>query len=179
MAYLTAGTVLVGLLGLLNLLLMLGVIRRLREQATPPQEAPVTILPADSEVGTFSAVDTEGNRLTRDDLTEDLLIIFLSPGCSACEDLLPLLVERAQEYGPDRVLAVVVRGTNGKGNLGEYVDRLSPVARRVTVVDFGDALTKAFALAGMPAYAEMASSGRVAKSGRTLPRRKDPVKAHA
>ena len=83
MAYLTAGTALVGLLGLLDLLLTLGVIRRLREQATLPGEAPVTILPAGSEV---AVVDHAGHflQLEQPDKVAELILAFIgSPGSSS------------------------------------------------------------------------------------------------
>jgi thiol-disulfide isomerase/thioredoxin len=194
MDYVTAGVVLVGLLCVVNLVLTYGVIRRLRERTAGTggkgPEVPRSVLGAGATVGPFSTTDTEGGRLTRDDLSEGQLVTFVSPGCPACEELLPLVAERAREYGPGRVLAVVVRDADrdgaGEGNgVREYLERLAPVARVVTC-DFGDELTTAFALAGVPAYVEMGPGGRVASSGRTLPhraerepRRTEPVRAGA
>ncbi|MFC9757323.1 hypothetical protein [Streptomyces sp. NPDC056921] len=194
MDYVIAIVVLVGLLCVLNLVLTYGIIRRLREQVADagrePLEVPHSVLNAGATVGPFSAIDTEGGGLTRDDLSEGQLITFMSPGCPACEELLPLVAERAREYGPERVLAVVVRDAD-KDNAGEgngvraYLERLAPVARIMTC-DLGDELTTAFALTGVPAYVEMGRGGRVASSGRTLPhraeeepRRTEPVKAGA
>ncbi|WP_432142165.1 TlpA family protein disulfide reductase [Streptomyces sp. bgisy084] len=194
MDYLIASVVLIGLLCVLNLVLTYGIVRRLREPVAgaggKTLEVPRSVLGAGATVGSFSAIDTEGSSLTRDDLSEGQWVIFMSPGCPACEELLPLVTERAREYGPERVLAVVVRDA-GKENVGEgdgvraYLERLAPVAR-VTTCDLGDELTAAFALTGVPAYAEMGRGGRVASSGRTLPhraeeepRRTEPVKADA
>jgi thiol-disulfide isomerase/thioredoxin len=181
MAYLTVGVLLVGLLGVLNLLLMFGVVRRLREQsagsAVNLPDAPSILAPG-STVGSFSVPDAAGVRLTRDSLAEGLMVTFMSPGCPACEDLLPLVVERAREHGPDRVVAAVVRDTDDERALREFVDRLSEVAR-VAVTEFGDGLTEAFELTGLPAYVEMGADGRVVSSGRTLPRNTAPAGAGA
>ncbi|MFD5394242.1 TlpA disulfide reductase family protein [Streptomyces sp. NPDC127097] len=192
MNYLIASVVLVGLLCVFNLVLTYGIVRRLREPVAgaggKALEVPQSVLGAGATVGSFSATDTEGSSLTRDDLPEGQLVTFMAPGCPACEELLPLVAERAREYGPERVLAVVVRDA-GKENVGEgkgvreYLERLAPVARVMTC-DLGDELTAAFALTGVPAYVEMGRGGRVASSGRTLPhraeeepRRTEPVKA--
>ncbi|MFJ5725978.1 hypothetical protein [Streptomyces sp. NPDC093149] len=138
MDYMIASVVLVGLLCVLNLVLTYGIVRRLREQVADvggkALEVPRSVLGVGATVGSFSAVDTEGSSLTRDDLSEGQLVTFMSPGCPACEELLPLVAERAREYGPERVLAVVVRDAD-KDNVGEgsgvraYLERLAPVAR--------------------------------------------------
>ncbi|MGW8556694.1 hypothetical protein [Streptomyces tubercidicus] len=184
MDYLSASVVLVGLLCILNLVLTYGMIRRLREQVADAGgkalEVPRSVLGAGSTVGSFSAIDTEGGSLTRDDLSEGQWVTFMSPGCPACEELLPLVAERARAYGPERVLAVVVRDADkdnaGEGNgVGEYLERLAPVAR-VAICDLGDELTAAFALTGVPAYVEMGRGGRIASSGRTLPHRAEEVR---
>ncbi|MBG0857419.1 hypothetical protein I2W78_37640 [Streptomyces spinoverrucosus] len=182
MTYLTVSVVLVVLLCLLNLTLTIGVIRRLRERAGDLAgsglSVPALVVGPGGSVGSFSAVDTEGERLSQDSLAEGSMVLFMSPGCPACEDLLPLVAERAGEYGRDRVLAVVTRDEEKDALLGEYLKRLSPVAR-VVVTEFGDELTEAFALKGLPAYVEMGAAGRVASSGRTLPHRTEPARAGA
>ncbi|MFD5387903.1 TlpA family protein disulfide reductase [Streptomyces sp. NPDC127074] len=180
MAYLTAGVIFVGLLCLLDLVLTFGVIRRLREQEPAEatgglRDAPSVLAPG-STVAAFSALDMMGGKLTRESLAEGLAITFLSPGCPACEEVLPLVVERARQYGADQVLAVVVREEGDDADPAEFMERLSPVAR-VVVTDQGDELTEAFALTGMPAYVAMGPEGRIADSGRTLPRRAGSVRA--
>ncbi|MET9146960.1 MULTISPECIES: hypothetical protein [unclassified Streptomyces] len=177
MDWLIASVVFVGLLCVLNLVLTYGVIRRLSRRAdgadSRSPDIPRSVLAAGATVGSFSARDADGGALTRDDLSEGQLVTFMSPGCPACEELLPLVAERAGGHGPGRVLAVVVRDA-GKDDSGDgvraYLERLAPVARVVTC-DFGDELTNAFALTGVPAYVEMGRGGRVANSGRTLPHR--------
>ncbi|MFD7325752.1 TlpA family protein disulfide reductase [Streptomyces sp. NPDC059875] len=179
MAYLTASVVLLGVLSLLNLALTFGVVRRLRERPADAtgggggeMSVPALVAAPGAHIGTFSAVDTEGSVVDQDALDDGSMVLFMSPGCPACEDLLPLVAERAGQYGRDRVLAVVTRDDEKEARLGDYLRRLSPVAR-VVVTEFGDEVTRAFAVKGMPAYVEVGADGRVAGSGRTLPRRTD------
>ncbi|WP_149549530.1 TlpA family protein disulfide reductase [Streptomyces marokkonensis] len=173
MAYLTAGLVLVALLCVLDLVLTLAVVRRLREEpATAPDGGgppDVSELSVGEVVAPFEVTDTAGRTLTRDGLTSGMNVVFMSPGCLACEELLPLVAERAAGYAPGRLLAVVVRDPDGSDGHSEFVDRLSPVAR-VVVTDLGGALMGAFALTGTPAYVEMGHGGRISGIGRTLPR---------
>lgn len=181
MAYLTTAVLLLALLCVLNLVLTFGVIRRLR--AEEPAGQPGTwpgrqALSAGATVGPFSAADIDGSGLDRDSLTEGLLVTFLSPSCPACEELLPLIVERAREHGSARVLAVVVRDRDKDVDFSEYVARLAPVAR-VVVTFLGDQLTEAFAIQGLPAYVEMGPDGRVASSGRAIPRGTGPARVGA
>ncbi|MFF9672153.1 TlpA family protein disulfide reductase [Streptomyces eurythermus] len=173
MPYLIAAVLLLALLGLFNLALTFGVARRLRERpASPAGEGRdrASGLAAGAPVGAFSAVDTDGRTLTHEDLPDGLMVVFVSPGCPACEETLPHVVERAREYGRARVLAVVIRDGDEPGDIAPYVERLTPVAR-VAVTDMGGELTTAFDLKGLPAYAEMGADGRVAGTGRILPRR--------
>ncbi|MET9323497.1 hypothetical protein ABZX75_25395 [Streptomyces sp. NPDC003038] len=176
MAYLTAGVVLVGLLCLLDLVLVYGVIRRLRQAEAPSKRPDVrTVVQAGDVVAPFRAIDTTGRPLSLEAVPEGMTVMFLAPWCAACEELLPLVAERAAAYGPDRLLAVIEEDPKeDAGALEEYLERLSPVARVVVVRD-GDELTEAFAVTGLPAYVEMGADGVVARSGRTLPRRTDRV----
>ncbi|GAB2844506.1 hypothetical protein GCM10027176_55270 [Actinoallomurus bryophytorum] len=172
MAYLTAGLLLVGLVCIFDLLLTFGLIRRLRQRPVDPsagEPIPESVLATGAVVGRFTTTDTEGRELTQDGLAEGLIVTFLSPGCPACGEILPLVVERAREHGPGRVLAVVVRDDEKDTDPGEYIDRLSPVAR-VVVTSLGHEVTQAFAVRGLPAYVEMGAEGRVVSSGRALPR---------
>ncbi|GHG93460.1 TlpA family protein disulfide reductase [Streptomyces rubradiris] len=173
MPYLTAAVLLLALLGLFNLALTFGVVRRLRERpAAPAGEGwdRASGLAVGVPVGAFSAVDTDGRTFTHENLPDGLMVVFVSPDCPACEETLPHVVERAREYGRAHVLAVVIRDGDEPGDIEPYVERLTPVAR-VAVTDMGGDLTTAFALQGLPAYAEMGADGRIAGTGRILPRR--------
>ncbi|MEU5534991.1 TlpA disulfide reductase family protein [Streptomyces sp. NPDC020362] len=173
MPCLTAAVLLLALLCIFNLTLTFGVVRRLRERpaSSAGQEWDrASGLAVGAPVGAFSAVDVDGRPFTHESLPDGLVVVFVSPDCPACEETLPYVVERAREYGRDQVLAVVVRDGDEPGDPEPYLERLIPVAR-VAVTDMGGDLTTAFALQGLPAYAEMGADGRVAGTGRTLPRR--------
>jgi hypothetical protein len=167
MPYLIAAVVVVGVLCLFNLLLMYGVIRRLREHtellAKRPAGLPDLIAAAGSVVGPFTATTVDGDALTADDLLPGTLVGFFSPGCSACVEELPKFVDAAAAHpsGQDRVLAVVV------GPESEAVDQvmaLSPKAR-VVVAPLGSEIVKAFDAQGFPGFALIGDARMVIVSG--------------
>ncbi len=167
MSYLIAAVVVVGVLCLLNLLLMYGVIRRLREHtkllAQRPAGMPDIIAGAGSTVGTFTASTVDGDSLNVDDLATGTMVGFFSPGCSACVEQLPRFVDAAAAHpgGQDRVLAVVIGSEDGAT---EYVSSLSPKAR-VVVEPHGSEIEKAFAVRGYPGFALVGAGGVVTVSG--------------
>jgi hypothetical protein len=166
MVYLTAAIVLVGVLCVLNLLLMYGVIRRLRVHADLLAQrgagAPDVIAGAGSVVGTFTASTVEGNVLNVEDLAPGTMVGFFSPGCSACVEKVPRFVDAAARAGgQDRALAVVVGSEDGAVG---YVSSLSPKAT-VVVESHGSAIEKAFAVKGYPAFALIGADGMVTVSG--------------
>ncbi|KOX16328.1 redoxin family protein [Nocardiopsis sp. NRRL B-16309] len=164
-------SVLVGALCLLNLLLTVGVIRRLKEHTALIGElrssasgAPVQImLPAGEEVGDFSARTTDGAAVSRGTLGGETLVGVFSPGCSACAEQMPLFTELAASFpgGRDRVLAVVVGDAEESA---EEVAALTPVARVVQEAHGGDA-SAALGVNGFPALARIDAAGRVLASG--------------
>jgi peroxiredoxin len=163
-----AAVLLVGLV-LLNLLLTVGVIRRLKEHTElidtlrasgPPDRI---MLPPGAEVGDFSAEALDGTAVSRDGLDGETLVGVFSPGCPACADQLPKFVDLAESFpgGRDRVLAVVV------GDPRESADetaRLAPAARVVNESHEG-AVSKALGVSGFPAMARVGADGRVLASG--------------
>jgi hypothetical protein len=166
MVYLTAAVVLVGVLGVVNLLLMYGVIRRLRVHSDLLAQrgggAPDIIAGAGSAVGAFTASTVGGTVLNGDDLVPGTLVGFFSPGCSACVEKVPLFVDAAARAGgQDRALAVVVGSEDGAA---EYVSSLSPKAT-VVVESHGSAIERAFAVRGYPAFALVGAAGTVTVSG--------------
>ncbi|WP_432120003.1 TlpA family protein disulfide reductase [Streptomyces sp. bgisy032] len=134
MAALTAAVVLVGMLCAVDLLLTMGVIRRLREYGPDgPARAPsrgMTPLRPGEELPAFTAVAVDGARVGRSSLPDGALIAFLSPNCEPCRAKLPELVAHAaaDPGGRERTIAVVV----GEPKECEgFVRELSPVARVV------------------------------------------------
>jgi len=168
-ALLTVAVPLVGALCVLNLVLTVGVIRRLREhteliQGLPRMQPPEQImLPAGETVGPFTAVTEDGAEVSRDGLADETLVAVFSPTCSACAEQLPLFLDRARSFpgGRANVLAVVV---GDREEAAAQAARLAPVAR-VAVEEHGGPVARAFDVRGFPAFARLDADGRVLASG--------------
>ncbi|MEV0419719.1 TlpA family protein disulfide reductase [Streptosporangium canum] len=153
MPFLIVAVVFVGLLCSLNLILAVGMIRRLREHTAQlsgvgrVNGAPPTI-DVGEEVGDFTTTAIDGESLERKLLTHETLVAFFSPGCRPCREKLPKFVEysRSISGGRNRVLAVVVGETE---ETGLFVTDLSPVAR-VAVEDLDGPLSRAFKVTSYP-----------------------------
>lgn len=122
MPFVVAALVLLGLLCLVNLLLTVGILRRMRAQAAAGS-GPLFALRPGSAVGEFAATTTDGEPLTT--ATLDGTVAFFSADCPACHDTLPDFLAYAREQGRDRVLAVV------GGDDADTVRALAEVARVV------------------------------------------------
>jgi len=172
MAYLTAAVIIVGVLCALDLVLTLGVIRRLRDHAErlstvaegrDAHPEPDIMTPKGATVGGFSAVTVDGDAVALELIDGPTLVGFFTPGCEPCKEQLPQFVARAAEMpgGRARVLAAVI----GEGEVAdEYAATLSTVARVVLEPTRG-ALTKAFGVDGFPAVALVDEHGVVLDSG--------------
>ncbi|MFH9009632.1 hypothetical protein ACH4E5_41220 [Streptomyces afghaniensis] len=114
MAALTSAVVLVGILCAVDLLLTIGVIKKLREYGPAgPAGAPgrgMAPLRPGEELPAFTAVAVDGAPVSRSWLPGGALLAFLSPNCEPCRAKLPELVAyaAAEPGGRDRTLAVVV-----------------------------------------------------------------------
>lgn len=166
---LTAAVLLVGALGLLNLLLTFGVIRRLRQQAQPlvPPARPAPPAGAIAAVGTapepFQAQTVDGASLTATDLREWAIVAFFSPDCPPCLEKVPEFGQAVRRLGRDRrdVLAVVVTDADS----GEpMVGQLTPVAQVVVEPPDGP-VARAFRVRQMPIMCLLDGAGRVAQIG--------------
>lgn len=166
-AELVVVTVVLGAIGLANLVLTLGVVRRMRAQnelmrmsiegvANP---API-MLEAGAQVGSFRAATTAGDAVGSNDLRGQTLVGFLSSSCPACAESLPSFLDRARltPGGRDRVLAVVV---GAEDTTAELRERLAPVAR-VVVEHREGPVSSAFGVSGFPAFALVADDRVVA-----------------
>ncbi|MEU4832118.1 redoxin domain-containing protein [Streptosporangium sp. NPDC023615] len=156
MSFLITAVVFVGSLGVLNLILMLGVIRRLREHTAllSARGDDPFFMAAGEEVGEFTASTTDGETLSRDLLKDETLVAFFSPDCLPCKEKLPKFVEfaRAMAGGRDRVLAAVV---GDEDEAAAFAAELSPVAR-VVIEKPGDALNAAFRIRAYPSVLTVA-----------------------
>lgn len=168
MAYLVAAVVILGLLCLLNLVLNVGLIRRVRTHTDRLDQlakamSPYDGVPVGERVDDFTATTVGGAPVSRDLLIGRTLVGFFSPGCQPCATELPLFIEYARSMpdGPGQVLAVVTAADAGGA---EYVERLAEVAR-VVVEGHGGALKAAFQVAGFPMLYLLGADGVVLASG--------------
>lgn len=175
MLYLTAAVVFVGVIGLLNLVLTYGVIRRLREHdaalADRPHMAGFDVMvPAGTAVADFETQTVDGTPVSNADLTGHSVVGFFSTTCEPCRDRLPEFVTHAATVpgGPDGVLAVVVSDpVDADTSVADlFVERLRPVARVVAELYDGP-IGKAFGVRAYPALAVVVD-GTVVASGDNL-----------
>jgi thiol-disulfide isomerase/thioredoxin len=166
--YIVVALVVTNVLTLLNLLLLFGVIRRLRELPAGGLPGPSS-LQVGAQIEGFATVDVDGCPLRSDDLPEAVVVGFFSPGCAPCEALLPKFVAHAEGLsgGRESVLAVVA-GTPGEA--ASYAARLSPVARVVVEEPAGGVVVRAFQVSGYPTVFQLDGDGRVLVSGASLDR---------
>ncbi|MBQ1037590.1 hypothetical protein [Micromonospora sp. C81] len=177
MALLTVAVVLVAALGLLNLVLLLGVVRRLREHSDllsdQQGQPPAVMLEVGSIPGDFVSTTMDGRVLARADLPPMTLVAFLSPSCEHCEEQLPVLVDRARTMpgGAEHVWIVVV----GKGpETQPYAERFAGLAT-VFVEPGTGALPLAFGVKGFPAFGLLDERGIVASTAFGIARLDLPV----
>lgn len=159
MVILSIAVVVVGVVGLLNLVLTFGVIRRLREHTellnqrvvdSAAAPGPIMLEPG-ATVGAFSVTTTDGVPVSTAGLTGRRLAGFFSPTCSACVENMPAYVAHARSHpgGRDAVLSVVV---GSETDAAEMIRQLEPVSRVVRDVEQGE-ISRAFGIDGYPAYA--------------------------
>ncbi|WP_328993183.1 hypothetical protein OG394_02655 [Kribbella sp. NBC_01245] len=170
MAFLTAAVILLGALVLLNLVITLGLVKRVRSHAehlgqlVNQHQAEVAnpgALEVGVQVGEFSAVSTEGTEISRDTFTDGAIIGFFSTWCDACEEHLPGFIAYAEPLGRDRVLAVVQGDGDG---LADLTGRLAKVAQ-VVIEEGQGPIAEAVGVRGMPTMAVVDGGWRVVSSG--------------
>jgi thiol-disulfide isomerase/thioredoxin len=131
MLYLTSAVVLVGTLCALDLILTLGVIKRLREhtELLTRQAGGAPSIEMGEAVGRFATTTVDGETLTPELVADDTVVAFFSTTCAPCRAKLPRFAEAVRERpgGRERVLAVVAGD-----DADSFVSQLNPVARVVT-----------------------------------------------
>jgi thiol-disulfide isomerase/thioredoxin len=164
MGFLAVAVIAVAALGLLNLLLTLAVIRRLRVHtellSARPDPAAGSVIAVGERPGDFAGVDVTGLPVPGDG---PRLVGFFSPECQPCKEKLPAFLALAAEYpqGRSRVLAVV---TGDGPGVAEFTGRLSRVAQ-VLVESRDGPVTTAFQVTGFPAWCVLDEHGVVQLSG--------------
>ena len=171
MAVLTAVVVL-GLIGLVNLVLTMGVIRRLREHSTllaggagevlhgPPP--PISDLVPGETPAEFS-VRIDGER----ELTGPAglrVVAFFSPLCAVCAERVPPFIEYVRGHAIARDSVLVAVEHNEGVAAPAYLDELAAVAQVCSGPD-GDKVTAAFKMQGNPAFAVLNADGVLVATG--------------
>ncbi|WP_405897037.1 TlpA family protein disulfide reductase [Streptomyces sp. NBC_00727] len=134
MIYLTAGLVLVGAVTVLNLMLTLAVIRRLRRHESERQQ-PFGSLDSGPETGSalpgFTAVTVAGEPVSEESLKgRQAALTFLSTDCPACTMAVGDLPEFARRTGMDAAQMLVVIA----GDAEDAREMAAPLADIATVV---------------------------------------------
>ncbi|WP_327587455.1 hypothetical protein OHA25_10955 [Nonomuraea sp. NBC_00507] len=172
MPYIVTLVILLGVLCLLNLALTVGVIRRLRKHSealaarSDDGNGRQAILREGAVAPPYDTIATDGAAVSRDLITEPVLVGVFSPGCDACHKAMPDFLASAERFpgGPQQVLAVIV---DEKGESGPLRTELEPVAR-VVVEDMGGPVTSALQVQAFPVFAIVGGGGRVMASGLRL-----------
>ncbi|MEU7134936.1 hypothetical protein [Streptomyces sp. NPDC046261] len=153
---------LVGALCLLDLLLTVGLIRRLRAQPAPrtaaDRFADDGMLPPGALVGAFETRTVDGRPLHSRDLGTGTVVVFLSPGCPPCHEQLPRVAAALGAAPARRAVAVVAGGADGDAETEQMLKELGPVARVVHESGTGP-VTEAFAVRGFPAMCRVRAAG--------------------
>lgn len=168
MPILIAAVIVVGVLCVLDLLLTMGVIRRLKEHSAmladraPGSPGPPVIGLVKGEApGAFSADTLDGTRV--DNSTGLRLIAFFSARCSICPERVPPLLDylAAHQISRADALAIVVGDREAPP---PYTESLAEFAQ-VCVEPEDGPTAKAFSVAGYPAFCLLGADGMVLATG--------------
>jgi len=157
-------------LTLFNLVVVLGVVRRLRayenrlgDMAEPP---PVSSATVGEPVPDFTVSTVDGKVVDRASLTGQTLVGFFSPDCPACHERLGDFRAVALRH-PGDVLAVVV---DDGGDATPLVGALSGTSGVAVVVEDPEGpVVRAFGVRGFPAFVLVRDGGVVESVGYQVP----------
>lgn len=156
----------VAALAVLNLLLTLALIKRVRVLqelvAQTPRRDPALPRPGDP-VGAFQVTTQEGERLSDESLKTGVSLVgFFTPNCLPCATVRAQLLESP----PAIPVLVFVEGTEGDLEASTLAASLKHVARVAYTAD-NDTLHRAFRPAGYPTLIRV-ENGAIAASGHVL-----------
>ncbi|WP_255949736.1 hypothetical protein [Streptomyces odontomachi] len=162
MTPLIAALVFVGALCVLNFVLSLGMIKRLRDQAEilnrNGRTSPPIAVGMGDEIAKFATLTEDAEPVDDESLRHgDTLVAFFSPTCRPCQEKLPKFVDFAASFpgGREQVLATVVGEPEAAADM---LERLRPVARVVHETSNEGAVSTAFDLKGFPVVLVVAPS---------------------
>lgn len=172
MPYLTAAVVLVGVLGIVNLLLVIALARRIRDIGTAPatdiqprHRPPVHQRLRGSKPAPFEAVTTTGEAVSL--AGGRALVGFFSPGCGPCHDQLPDFAELAKSIpgGRSQVLAVVTGPRDMAGEFAAKLEGIASVVLEQPPRGTRGPVAQAFDSYGWPSFYLLAADGTIESSG--------------
>ncbi|MFF0865598.1 TlpA family protein disulfide reductase [Nonomuraea sp. NPDC003560] len=150
MPYLVAAVVIVGLLCLVNLVLTLAVIRRLRAHTLRLSELgptrPPTVQPG-TTIGEFSATTADGGTVSRAFFSGISVVAVFSTECASCHELLPEFTSYLADTRPERVLAVV---TGDPDEARRFTRELTSAT--VVVEPMGGPVSRALQVSQFPSF---------------------------
>lgn len=164
MPFLIAAVVLVGAITVLNLLLTMAVIRRLRRneaaQNVPlPDSGPKLGAPLPAFTGEAVSGETV---VTTDVSGAEAVFAFLSTSCSACPTALPHLVEYAQARELKAAQVVTVIGGE-QADAAEFLDALDGKSVAIMEELMGP-IAKSFEVSAFPTFVMTDAEGRVTRT---------------
>ncbi|MFI7125156.1 TlpA disulfide reductase family protein [Nonomuraea sp. NPDC050153] len=150
MPYLVAAVVVVGLLCLVDLVLTLAVIRRLRVHTLrlaelAPARAPL-VRPG-TTLGDFSATAVDGETVSRAFFSGPSVVAVFSTECASCHERLPEFTSYLADTRPERVLAVV---TGDPDEARRFTGELT--AATVVVEPMGGPVSRALQVSQFPSF---------------------------
>jgi peroxiredoxin len=171
-ASLLAAVIVVGALGLLNLVLTLAVIRRLRERPAAAGQAegpaPPTILAAGERPPAFEATTIDGGQISGELLAgEPAVIAFFSTTCRFCLEKVPDFRAYVSGLADARRPIAVVNDDAERAT--ELVAALSLFAT-VVVEPMDGPIATAFMVTGFPTFYLLDGAGRVQAGGLSVAR---------
>ncbi|GGK82974.1 hypothetical protein Sme01_16980 [Sphaerisporangium melleum] len=152
---------LVGLLSMLNFILLIGVIRRLRHGTNSTglqtRSLPeIKSLPAGTPISDFQSITVDQAPLSRNDLQDGMTVGFFMVDCGTCHEKLPYFISAAQRgETKEQVIAVVVGDAIAAE---EMVTQLTSVGRVIVEDHFGPVAT-AFAVSSFPTMCSVRRDG--------------------
>lgn len=171
---LTALVILVGVLGLANLLFLYGVIRRMRalEKRVVDADPPTGPQPG-HRIGQFSATTLDGQDVGTADLAgTDTLVVLLTVGCGACDKI----VGELPEVVDDASLLILVQAgpSEDSDQLVSSVRGSAATDARIAVVPYGP-VASAFDVTAFPTVIRV-SDGIVRASGYSFADVREPAR---
>ncbi|PBC86933.1 AhpC/TSA family protein [Streptomyces sp. KS_16] len=160
MPFLIPALVLVGALCVLDLILTLGVVKRLRDHTAllaNTSAVDTYTINVGEHVGEFTSSSVDGEEVTHQLPEEDTLVAFFSPTCGPCKDKLPKFVEHVERRGIARERVLVAIVGDAEESRG-FIEQLSPVARVVSERSDG-LLTAAFKVKAFPTVLTVSPDG--------------------